>query len=245
MESALYVGRISHRRYLPKNHGFSYPFFMYFLDLDEVENHTDIGWLFSTKNWALSRFLRSDYYGEEAKPLHLAIKERMAELTGEQVQGKVFGLLNMRTLGLYFSPVNFYYGYDIEGNLTHFLAEVSNIPWNERHQYAYCVKDGAYSPDDNKKFKVSPFNPIDQKYSWSIAPPGEDLVVQLRVNDDRGKVFQASLNLQKKTLTRETLGKHILRKPVMTASIVAGIYWQALRLYLKKVPYIPYHKETI
>ncbi|PIE56039.1 MAG: hypothetical protein CSA34_06410 [Desulfobulbus propionicus] len=63
-------------------------------------------------SWALCRFYRNDYYGSAAQPLAAAIKERMAELTGEPVSGEVYGLLNMRTLGLYFSPVNFYYGYD-------------------------------------------------------------------------------------------------------------------------------------
>ncbi len=243
MQSSLYVGTIHHRRYIPKNHFFSYPFFMYFLNLDEIESMPSIGRLFSVKKWAFNRFHRPDYYGNAEQPLHRAIKRRMAELTGETVEGPVYGLMNMRTLGLYFSPVNFYYGYNKQFNLTHFLAEVSNIPWNERHQYAYCVNDGRYSPKDAKRFKVSPFNPVDQRYSWTITPPEEKVGVQLGVHDERGQVFAASLNMNREPLTKKTLRRQLLKKPVMTASIVAAIYWQALRIYLKKIPYIPYQKE--
>lgn len=245
MQSSLYIGTIGHRRYLPKKHAFSYPFFMYFLNLDEIENIPDIGKFFSAKKWALNRFLREDYYGDPAKPLHISIKERMAEITGKMVKGPVYGLMNLRTMGLYFSPVNFYYGFDDKSNFTHFLAEVSNIPWNERHQYAHYVNDGEYAPKEKKNFKVSPFNPVNQVYTWSIQPPGEEIGVNLAVSDERGHVFEASLGLKREPLNKKTLQRQLLKKPVMTASIVAGIYWQALRIFLKKIPYIPYEKEMI
>jgi uncharacterized protein len=245
MESSLYTGAITHRRFIPKSHGFSYPFFMYYLKLDEIEKIPSIGRLFSTTKWAFNRFFRPDYYGDSSQPLHVAIKRRMAEITGEEVKGPVYGLMNMRTLGLYFSPVNFYYGFNEDLNFTHFLAEVSNIPWNERYQYAHFVEDGNYTPTEPKQFKVSPFNPVNQQYTWSIQPPGEAIGVELGVNDERGLVFEASLALKREPLSKKTLQKQLFKKPVMTASIVAGIYWQALRLYLKQIPYIPYEKEMI
>ena len=80
------------------------------------------------KKLAFSRFYRPDYFGDPAEPLADAIRNRMEQLTGQPVTGQVYGLMNMRTMGLYFSPVNFYYGYDSSGTFTHFLAEVSNIP---------------------------------------------------------------------------------------------------------------------
>jgi len=245
MNSALYIGKIAHKRYLPKTHAFAYPFFMYFLNLDDLENLPDLGRWFSVKRWALSRFLRSDYFGENNTPLSTEIKRRMEKLTGKPVTGPVYGLLNLRTLGLYFSPVNFYYGFDDTGHFTHFLAEVSNIPWNERHQYAHYVGNGQLSQKNQKSFKVSPFNPIDQQYTWSITDPGDTLGVTLGVADDRGKVFQAALQLKKYPLTLSSVRRQLLRKPVMTVFIVATIYWQALKLYIKGVPYVPYEKEMI
>jgi len=245
LKPSFYVGTIAHRRQIPTEHRFQYNFFMWFLNLDELESLPSLGRWFSTKKWALSRFHRPDYYGDPALPLADAIRGRMGELTGHPVRGQVCGLLNMRTLGLYFSPVNFYYGYDDRGNFTHFLAEVSNIPWNERHQYAHYVGDKQLTPHHAKQFRVSPFNSVDQHYSWELKAPEETVAVHLAVDDERGHIFDAWLSLKRYPLTRKSVRKELLKKPVMTVFIVAGIYWQALKLYRKGVPYVPYEKEMV
>lgn len=245
INSALYSGRIAHKRHLPKPHDFSYPFFMYYLNLDKLQNLPDLGRWFSIKNWAISRFHRPDYYGSHSSSLSDAIRQRMTELTGKEVLGTVCGLLNLRTLGLYFSPVNFYYGFDTKNRFTHFLAEVSNTPWNERYQYGFYVGDGNLAPQSQKRFKVSPFNPVEQNYSWNISPPGQKIGVQLGVNDERGMIFQAALSLKQQPLTQDVVRKHLLTSPAMTISTLSRIHWQALKLYLKGLPYIPYTKERI
>ncbi|MGB3211461.1 MAG: DUF1365 domain-containing protein [Desulforhopalus sp.] len=245
MQSALYSGTITHRRYIPANHGFTYPFFLWFLDLDELDKLPPLGRWFSASKWALSRFYRPDYYGNPAEPLADSIRQRMEDLTDHRVTGKVCGLMNMRTFGLYFSPINLYYGFDVDGNVTHFLAEVSNIPWNERHQYGHYIADGQTNPVHPKAFHVSPFNAMDQQYRWQIDPPGESIAVQLEVHDRRGHIFEARLKLDRGPLDLPSVRKKLLKKPVMAASIVARIYWQALKLFLKKVPYVPYRKEEV
>lgn len=245
MKPALYVGTIAHRRQVPVEHRFQYEFFMWFLNLDELDSLPSLGPWFSIKRWAFSRFHRPDYYGDPVVPLADAIRTRMAQLTGRIVTGQVCGLMNMRTLGLYFSPVNFYYGYDSSGTFTHFLAEVSNIPWNERHQYAHYVGDNALEPGNAKKFRVSPFNSLQQHYSWKLKAPDENLTVQLSVDDERGRIFQALLNLTRHPFNRGSVTRQLLKKPAMTISMVVGIYWQALKLYSKGVPYVPYEKEMI
>jgi len=243
MNSAIYVGAIAHTRYIPKPHSFSYPFFMWFVDLDKLAVLPSLGRYFSTTRWAFNRLHRPDYLGDPDVPLAAAVRRRMAELTGRTVEGQVFGLMNARSLGLYFSPVNFYYGFDSSGGLSHFLAEVSNIPWNERHQYGHYVAGGENRPSHPKAFHVSPFNPREQHYTWKIEPPGEELVIQLGVHDGRGHIFDADLRLHRKPYCLAEARKQFLKKPVMTAFIVAGIYWQALKIYLKGIPYIPYKKE--
>lgn len=246
MEHALYTGTIKHRRFQPRNHQFQYKFFMWFLNLDTLSEAGHMKpWLSLTPGKAaLYRFNRADYLGDPALPLADAVRQRMLELTGEKVRGQVCGLMNLRSLGIYFSPVNFYFGFDNEQKLTHFMAEVSNIPWNRRHHYAHYVAGNKLNPANEKEFHVSPFNPMDQQYSWRITAPGKEVGITIEVDDARGKIFQADLSLERQPLTAATLAPQILKKPVMTAFIVGGIYYQALRLFLKKVPYIPYPKEA-
>lgn len=240
MSHALYVGRVAHRRLQPKVHRFSYPLFMWMLDLDELPQLPEVGRWFSLRRPALSRFIRADYLGDPARPLAEAVRQRMAQLTGKPVAGRVCGLLHLRTLGLYFSPVNFYYGFDEAGQCSHFLAEVSNIPWGEHHHYGHYLGDGNFCPAHPKAFHVSPFNPDDQQYRWDITPPGERLAVTIEVSDRRGEVFAATLDLARRPLDPAEVRRQLRRIPVMTAYVVAAIYYQALRLYLKGVPYIPY-----
>jgi len=245
MESALYTGHIAHQRFLPKNHRFRYSFFMWYLDLDHVTSLPDLSVWFSANKRALSRFSRADYLGNPARPLGDSVRDEMLRITSVPVTGKVFGLVNLRTLGLYFSPVNFYFGFSADGEPTHMLAEVSNIPWNERHHYGYLLND----PDETrvegeKAFKVSPFNPhTGQTYHWRIRPPGDDVAIDLGVHDDRGHVFEAGLRLERREFSVRSARAQFLKKPGMTLFIIGGIYWQALRLFAKGIPYIAYTRE--
>jgi len=244
MESAIYTGTIGHARFVPKNHRFRYPFFMWFLNLDETADIPELGRWFSTRKWALSRFRRADYLGDPDLPLAECVKAEMKHLTGKAVEGSVFGLLNLRTLGLYFSPVNFYFAFAHDGTPTHMLAEVSNTPWNERHHYAHLLNGPQTEAANEKSFKVSPFNPSDgQRYRWHIQPPAESVAINLGVHDQRGHVFEAYLKLERQPFTNASARRLLLRKPAMTAFILAGIHWQAFKLFIKGIPYIPYVKE--
>lgn len=246
MKSALYTGFISHTRHIPKLHTFRYPFFMWFLDLTDIEKGISFGRWFSSAGFAISRFKRTDYLGVQGESLATSVKKEMLRITGQPVTGRVFGLMNLRTLGLYFSPVNFYYGFDKLGKPSHFLAEVSNIPWNERHHYGHLLNEGVNMPVQAKNFKVSPFNPENnQTYKWIITPPGEKIEINLGVYDERGHIFEAALRLQSKPFDLDTIRKLVSKTPAMTMYMVTRIYWQALRLFLKGVPYISYKKEEI
>ncbi len=235
IESAIYKGKVYHQRFKPTQHKFDYDIYLFWLKLEsnELEALSSSLTHFSAHDKARVRFKREDYLGDASVSLKQAVLERMTELNdGITLKGDVFMLGQLRMWGLYFSPVNFYYLRNTEGKYTHMLAEVSNTPWNERHHYLVNLDT---QDDTPKAFHVSPFNPMDMTYKWSISQPSSRLSLAMDcVRDD--KEFSAGINLTKFTLDNANLSAALKRIPSMTIKTVAGIYWHALKLLIKRTP---------
>ena len=235
IESAIYKGKVYHQRFKPTQHKFDYDIYLFWLKLEsnELEALSSSLTHFSAHDKARVRFKREDYLGDASVSLKQAVLERMTELNdGITLKGDVFMLGQLRMWGLYFSPVNFYYLRNTEGKYTHMLAEVSNTPWNERHHYLVNLDT---QDDTPKAFHVSPFNPMDMTYKWSISQPSSRLSLAMDcIRDD--KEFSAGINLTKFTLDNANLSAALKRIPSMTIKTVAGIYWHALKLLIKRTP---------
>lgn len=233
-ESAIYRGVVHHQRFVPKVHRFQYSIYLYWLKLSELESLSQNvkGLSINRAGFSAVKFLRADYLGDANTPLEEAVLERMSELHGSILSGDVFFLGQIRTFGWYFSPVNFYYLRDEHGKYSHMLAEVSNTPWNKRHHY---LVDLEKQEDCPKAFHVSPFNPMDMTYQWRIKQPSETLQLHLSCIKHE-KHFEAALNMKRQPLTSKTLRNALLAIPSMTLKTVAGIYWQAIKLFFKRIP---------
>ena len=122
------------------------------------------------------------------------------------------------------------------------VAEITNTPWGERHTYVLTAaardpKGGLLWDHFAKAFHVSPFMPMDQRYAWELTAPGKELRVRMSSHRDGEQVFEAALSLQRAPISGPVLAGCLARHPWMTASVVAGIYWQAFRLWLRGVPF--------
>ncbi|QOL27021.1 DUF1365 domain-containing protein [Thalassotalea sp. LPB0316] len=243
-DSAIYHGQIRHRRFTPAKHGFTYHLYMLALDLADVESGGINQGLLGQYWYKPIRFVEKDYLKSEPGDLRARITNKVNSLGGIWQGGKVVMLVQARCFGLYFSPANFFFCYDEHDNCRYMLVEVSNTPWNKRHYY---LVDLTKVEATEKVFHVSPFFDLAMQYHWRVNPPtkkDKNLLVHIENIKEQEKLFDATLALKRVPMTSKHLSRVWLTLPHMTLKIVAGIYYQALKLFIKKVPFVPYQTKN-
>jgi DUF1365 family protein len=241
-QSAVYEGRVRHRRHFPHAHVFQYRICMLYLDLDEVDTLFRGRWLWSVGSRNLAQFRRSDYLGNPREPLADAVRELVRAQTGKAPRGPIRLLTHLRYFGHCFNPVSFYYCYGEDGvTLEAIVAEITNTPWKERHSYVLPVASArrrgrVLAWSFTKAFHVSPFLPLQRGYAWRFNMPADALRVHMDVCDGDTCEVDATLVLERRPINAANLARVLLRFPAMTLRIVAAIHWQALLLWLRRNP---------
>ncbi|MEL7498188.1 MAG: DUF1365 domain-containing protein [Planctomycetota bacterium] len=267
--SAIYEGTVRHRRNLPKIHQFDFQFFMLLLDLDEISSIFKNSWFWSTRKWCLCRFNEAEHvkkYRElstSGTPNQLRDRVEIAvrEMGVEQPIGSIRVLTQLSYFGFAMNPVSFYYCYSPDGSqMVAVLAEVNNTPWGEQHLYLVPATEAKPSKtirsgDIDKVFHVSPFMNQEMQYRMAFTAPDSSLAVKIENHltsdhelaqspESPGKIMDVTLSLKRKPWSLQRLNWLLLKYPAISFRVFAGIYWNALLLYLKKIPFVPHPNKT-
>jgi len=228
-----------HHRFSPKVHKFHYRTFMWWIDLDELHLLSRKSWLFGYNRFNLFSFYDKDHMNGELNGK--TTKENIAAYLKEQgvdrKGGKIYLLTNLRTMGYLFNPVSFYYCFNPDGSPLCAIAEVGNT-YYEMKPFLLSEFDGtSFNLRTKKYFYVSPFTNPDDEFNFSLALPGHQLNIKIDDYRDGNKFFISTLTGTKKPISTKNIIGRFIRFPFITLQVIMLIHWQALKLWIKKVPY--------
>jgi DUF1365 family protein len=250
MNSCLYKAKVMHHRLAPKQHSFHYNVFMFYLDLDEIDSLAKRLKIMSRNRFNLFNFRDKDHLQlprenpDTSKNIRQHLTDYLQTNSINIGNGRIMLLTNLCTVGYQFNPVSFYFCYDEDNKPLCSIVEVCNT-FREMKPY-FLGKDtmvgDKYKLNTTKYFYVSPFIEMDTNFDFDLEIPGHKLKIKIDDYDkDSKRFFISTLNGQRRDLKDSTLLLYFFSFPLITLKVIGMIHWQALRLWLKK---IPYHKKT-
>jgi uncharacterized protein len=236
VKSCLYEGQVVHDRRTPVRNVFRYGVYMWLVDLEELAALDRRLWAFGADRRALTTIRSRDHLGDPGRPIRENVDAYLGMHDIDLEGGAVQLLTNARVLGYVFNPLSVFYCHGRDGGLRCVIAEVHSTH-GERHCYLLHPGDRGRAETD-KEFYVSPFLTVDGRYRMAFAPPGERLGIQMSLEQDGERVFGASLTGTRLPLTNASLGRMLIRYPLMTAKVTTLIHLQGLRLHRRGVAHV-------
>ncbi|MEM1261542.1 MAG: DUF1365 domain-containing protein [Pseudomonadota bacterium] len=236
--SCLYRGWVRHERLVKPAQAFTYPTFMTYLSLAEVDDLERSLFGFSARRFAPIWLRRKDHAGAVDESLFDSTVKHLRDNGINEPIADIRLLTNLRYWGHCFNPISVYYCYS-EGREEPIavVLEVTNTPWDQRHRYVIALQAGERCYSFDKTFHVSPFFSMDMRYRSFIGEPGERLQFALTNWQHDDAVHRASLVLEREPLTTGRLWRRALGEVSVTGRNWLRIYWQAARLWIKGATY--------
>lgn len=246
MQSCIYRGHVRHRRFAPLKNNFRYPIAYLYVDLAELpEVVAKLPLLSMRPRWSVASLCREDHLGDLSLSLDEAVRQRVAEETGKRPDGPIRMLTLWRTFGRFFSPVNFFFCFAPDSDeVESVVAEVNNTPWREQHCYVLWEgnrrENKSLAFANEKVFHVSPFMALDLHYRWSFSNLGSALSIHIEATRDQECELDATLSLRRVELSSAAWLAQVVRYPMLPARLITAIYYQALKLWIRKAPFYPH-----
>jgi DUF1365 family protein len=242
--AALYVGDVMHQRMKPVGHRFRYRVYSLLIDLDRLDEVNSMSALFAVNRANLMAFHEADHLrGLTAPSLRERVDALLAEAGLTTRAQRIELACYPRIFGQVFNPLSVYYAYDDGGRLVAMIYEVRNT-FGESHTYVCKIEDGDITPagirqSRAKKFYVSPFIELDMRYHFRMNLPGRQIKWRILETDRSGPLLAATYNGSRKPLSTPSVAACLLQFPLLTWKIVGGIHYEALKLWLKGMRYVP------
>jgi DUF1365 family protein len=232
----LYPGDVMHQRMKPFGHRFSYRVFSILVDLDRLKELGRMTPLLAVNKRGLASFHESDH-AENGETVRAFADRLLAEAGLAERAHRVLLLAYPRIFGYVFNPISVYFAYDAGDRLVAMIYSVRNT-FGERHTYVAPVEAGELTDSGvrqkrAKLFHVSPFIDMGARYHFRVLPPGKAVRLRIHETEAGEPLLAASFSGEAEKLATSTLAACLLKIPFMTWKIVAGIHWEALKLWLK------------
>jgi DUF1365 family protein len=240
------MGSVRHQRLRPASNVFSYGVFTLMLPLRTLGDSALGSKLCSRNRFNLLSFHDSDH-GDGKTPLLLWIDQLLRSEGITDADGEIWLQTFPRVLGYVFNPVSFWFCHRHDGALRAIVCEVNNT-FGERHCYLLDsggVMQWGQSHTASKVFHVSPFCAVDGSYRFRFmrtiqnikGANTERIVARIDYHDAQGPLLLTSVSGKLRALNDVRAAQAFLRYPLMSFGVIARIHWQALRLFIKRVPF--------
>lgn len=230
--TAIYDGVVVHKRLRPVRHVFRYHVFSLLIDCAEIDALDRRLRFFSYNRFNLFSLHDRDHGDGSPIAAYLA---RIAAAGGHRDVKRFLMLGYPRVLGYVFNPVTIYFGLDGDERTRIMIYEVNNT-FGERKTYVLPAEpdgDGAIEQSCRKRFYVSPFNPAEGRYRFHATPIGDALSVNIALADDNGPLMCGYFSGARIEIGDGALVRALLATGWMTVKVIAGIHFEALKLWLK------------
>jgi hypothetical protein len=237
--AALYPGPVMHARMKPKAHRFTYRVYNILIDIDRLAEADRLSRFFSVGRFNLLSFRPEDHGDAGQTPLGGHIRALLSESGLDERIERILLACYPRVLGYVFNPIAVYFAYAADGRLLALVYEVRNT-FGDMHAYVAPIAEGELSEagvrqERDKLFYVSPFMDMPMRYRFRIRPPGPDLAIRILETDAEGPILSAAFHGRFEPLTTASALMAFVRSPLLTLKVVAGIHFEAMRLWFKGV----------